>query len=304
MFSRLIKNLFKETTNVTDVSPVTFNSSGSYNPKYGKKQIIITGQGAAGNFVPSTVNPFIPAGANPGPFDGGDNSYNNNPQPVAGDPSSFYPGVPSSFYPGEQSSSYPGDPGGNFANWNYTTQVIANGVNAPEPYYTPEEQFTNVDGFPESIGFQEVLAGYNPGSLIFAPTEVITGSNVNLPIPSSTYPGIPSSFYPGIPSSFYPGNEPYIIPGQFVQGYPNRYPPEPYPSSGGTTNSEYSNTGSSTTMSYTSSNGVIMYSQLSGGYGGAASPATTYVPISSYDKTAKTVTVPSGGYVTVTIKIR
>lgn len=278
MFSRLIKNLFKETTNVTDVSPVTFNSSGSYNPKYGKKQIIITGQGAAGNILPSTVNPFIPAGANPGPFDGGDNSYNNNPQPVAGDPSSIYPGVPSSVYPGVPSSFYAGDPGGNFANWNYTTLVIANGINAPE--------------------------GNNPGSLIFAPTEVITGSNYNFTILPAYYPEVPSSVYPGIPSSTYPGNPPYIIPGQFVQGYPNRYPPEPYPSSGGTTNSGYSNTGSSTTMSYTSSNGVIMYSQLLGGYGGAASTATTYVPIRSYDKTAKTVTVPSGGYVTVTIKIR
>jgi hypothetical protein len=300
MFSKLIKNLFKETTNVTDITPVTFNSSGSYNPKYGKKKIIITGKGGDGFFVASNINPYIPAGATPGNWDGGNNSYYNNPTPVSGAPASFYPGVPSSFYPGVPSSFYPGDLGGNFANWNYTTQVVANGTNA---VYTPGGTTlvgyysnTNPSGNsnPSVPWYTTNDPTYTPGNLNFAPTEVITGSNVNPPISSSFYPGVASSFNPGVPSSYFAGNSPYSIAGTLVPGNANYYPPTPYPATPSTSNPAYSNTGPSSNIDNVS---------LPGGYGSAATVSNTSLNLRPYDKNTKSVTVPSGGYVTVTIKI-
>lgn len=50
MFSRLINKLFKETTNIADISPVTFNSPGTYNPRYGKSKVTFVGRGGAGTY--------------------------------------------------------------------------------------------------------------------------------------------------------------------------------------------------------------------------------------------------------------
>jgi len=56
MFSKLIKKVFKETTNISDVSPVTFNTSGNYNPRYGKHREYVTGRGGDGSNTAGTAN--------------------------------------------------------------------------------------------------------------------------------------------------------------------------------------------------------------------------------------------------------
>jgi hypothetical protein len=50
MFSKLIKNLFKETTNIRDISPITFNASGNYDARYGKQHVSISGKAQDGSF--------------------------------------------------------------------------------------------------------------------------------------------------------------------------------------------------------------------------------------------------------------
>ena len=52
MFSKLFKKLLSETTNVADTTAVTFNTSGNYNPKYGKQKVYVTGRGGTGTTVP------------------------------------------------------------------------------------------------------------------------------------------------------------------------------------------------------------------------------------------------------------
>jgi hypothetical protein len=56
MFSRLIKKVFTETTNIADVTPVTFNATGNYNPRYGKSRQYVSGKGADGSYIAGTPN--------------------------------------------------------------------------------------------------------------------------------------------------------------------------------------------------------------------------------------------------------
>ena len=56
MFSRLIKKVFTETTNIADVTPVTFNATGNYNPRYGKHREYVSGKGADGSYIAGTAN--------------------------------------------------------------------------------------------------------------------------------------------------------------------------------------------------------------------------------------------------------
>jgi hypothetical protein len=55
MFKNFIKNLFKEPTNVADISPVTFNSPGTYNPRYGKAKVKFVGKGGDGYYSPGSA---------------------------------------------------------------------------------------------------------------------------------------------------------------------------------------------------------------------------------------------------------
>jgi hypothetical protein len=62
MFSRLIKKVFTETTNISDITPVTFNATGNYNPRYGKSRQYVSGKGAAGSYIAGTANYNVVAG--------------------------------------------------------------------------------------------------------------------------------------------------------------------------------------------------------------------------------------------------
>jgi len=50
-FSRVIKELTP-----ADTTPVTFNATGNYNPRYGKQHIYVSGKGGAGTYVSGTAN--------------------------------------------------------------------------------------------------------------------------------------------------------------------------------------------------------------------------------------------------------
>jgi hypothetical protein len=58
MFKNFIKNLFKEPTNVADISPVTFNSPGTYNPRYGKAKVKFVGRGGSGSYSPGYLTGY------------------------------------------------------------------------------------------------------------------------------------------------------------------------------------------------------------------------------------------------------
>ena len=357
MFSKLIKKVFKETTNIADITPATFNATGIYNPRYGKQKIYVTGQGGTGTYTPG--NPYDNSYTNSGTYTPGnpfDNSYTNSGTYTPGNPfnnsytnsGTYTPGSPydnsytnaGNYTPGNPyDNSYTNSPvvvapllgvkvGTNYyvygTYWvNYTTlsptssgqyyngrQDIASGSNlynnyAATPYSSPVTPSTYI------------VMGFVPPSYTvfpFTPTYADVYGNV----PGSTTPGNYVAGNTGVYAGTYtPGN--YVAgnsgvyagtytSGNYVAGntgvYAGTYTPGNYVAGNSGTYSATVNAGSSTNVF-----GVT----LPGGYGGSASivpltiaiPVTTYgtSPGSTYSTSPISITVPSGGYVTITFTL-
>lgn len=347
MFSKLITKLFKETTNVTDISPVTFNSSGTYDPRYGKQKIYVAGKASDGIYIAGNANYNYVAGYNY------DNSYTYNqqatydPTTVAAPGGEQYwtyntvkvayavataagEGAPTSVYyvtTGSGGSAYPG--AGNFgyaityetAQYQYPSAVSFNSgstTNSPTNYpppvagynlwsgnilydSAPQYAFNYVTGTgptPSPYAFFDGYA-YQEGSYQY--DGAVAGTNYPSPVAGTTNPPNVYGAWDIITGTQYKYTRiwsPYNVPGNtyyynvYVPGNSGYVPPA-YPYAN--TNPAYITTGTSTN---------VLNVPIPGGYGAPATPvpATMVIQKPIY-KVSQAVTIPTGGYVTITFSI-
>lgn len=297
-FSRVIKELTP-----ADTSPVTFNATGNYNPRYGKQRIYVSGKGGSGTYTAG--NQFDNSYTNSGTYTPGspfDNSYTNAgtytasttnpPIAVIGPPSTGIEG--SEFYANGAIYTTYADMGPD--GWgNY----VGRKWSAYNPGYTQYMTYSWSNNYmPHQSPY---VATTSPG--------YYTAYNVTVPAPY-TVPAVSSPQFvryinysiPGNPTGNYtPGNTntATYTPGNYVAGNSGTYSPTytagNYVAGNSGTYAATVNTGSGTTVFGVS---------LPGGYGGAASviPATVG-SIPTYSTTPISITVPSGGYVTITFTV-
>ena len=296
-FSRVIKELTP-----ADTSPVTLNATGNFNPRYGKQKIYVSGKGGSGTYTAG--NPSDNSYTNAGTYTPGnpyDNSYTNSPVytpgtvnqvAVVGPPVTGIEGYVASYRYGTPVNytdlgpdgwgSYVGRKWAEYSTYQYYGEFTW--VN----YYVPHSQW-------------DWLAS-GSGSTYYA-----NGYNISVPSPyyrPSNYYASDTLYYslPGGPTGNYtPGNTntgTYTA-GNYVAGnsgtYSGTYTAGNYVAGNSGTYAATVNTGSGTTVFGVS---------LPGGYGGAASvvPETVGL-VPTYSTTPISITVPSGGYVTITFTI-
>jgi len=300
-FSRIIKEITP-----ADTSPVTFNSSGTYNPRYGKTRVYVVGRGGSGTTIPG--NPY-------------DNSYTNSPYSISGNSyDNSYTNSPYSILGNSYDNSYTNSPYTNAAVYEPAVNGI---VGYMVTNYSPIG-YADYSGAPGSwtatVNGYSVYTMYNtlyPGRFYWTPpysfyqsgwTESGTG-----PMPSPfqrTAPGtgagtgyLPAVYTPGNPVSgnFVAGNSgtnpPTPVSGNFVAGNSGTNPPTPVSGNyvPGTTGIYATN--------YTTGTALNIFNiTMPGGVGGIASEVS-YQLVSStptYSTSPVQLTVPPGGYVTIT----
>ena len=246
MFSKLIKKVFKETTNIADITPATFNATGIYNPRYGKQKIYVTGQGGTGTYTPG--NPYDNSYTNSGTYTPGspyDNSYTNSGTYTPGNPfnnsytnlGTYTPGnpfdnsytnsgtyTPGSPYDNSYTNSGTYTPGNPFDN-SYTNSpvVVAPllGVKVGTNYYTYGTYWVNYTTLsPNTVGQyyngrQDLAGGTNlynnyaatPYSTPFVPQTYIVLTGA-VPPSYSVFPFSQTNadVYGNVPGSTTPGN--------------------------------------------------------------------------------------------------
>ena len=254
--------LLRETTNVANTTAVTFNTSGNYNPKYGKQKVYVSGRGGTGTTVPgnyfdnsyTNAGTYVPGGVTPG--------YTNPPTIVPPSPGTIgsvtynvsspvilsYAGSPAAFY--QYGSGY--------------TTYSATVYNSPSfgtPAYayssTAESYFGPMSGSMGSPFYLGALTNYN----------TISGT-------------IPGYTTPGTANSPVPYNATYT-PGNFVAG----------------------NSGTYATNYTTGTAANILGVTFPGGVGGAATVVPATLITNPKYGTTTTVTIPSGGYATITFTL-
>ena len=303
-FSRIIKEITP-----ADLSPVTFNSSGTYNPRYGKHKIYVSGKAENGstspgsdyyNIVPGSDYYNIVPGSDyynivPGsdyynvvPGNPFDNSYTNSPTVVAplygvkvGTNTYVYgtfwinyqtlsPTSSGQYYNGRQDLSY----GTSLYN-NY----------AATPYTAP------------SVPSTYIVMGFVPPSYYLSPFFSVT-NDVYGNVPGSTTPG---NFVQGN-SGTYATNYPYA--GTYATTYPyaGTYATT-YPYAG-TYATTYPYAGTYAPVYYTGSSANVFGVSIAGGISTTASvvPPTLVNANPGYG-TPVQISVPPGGYVTITFKL-
>jgi hypothetical protein len=284
-FSRIIKEITP-----ADTTPVTLNASGTYNPRYGKHKIYVSGKAENGSTSPGSDYYTVVPGSDyyrvvPGfdyynvvlgtPFD---NSYTNLPTVVAplngvkvGTNTYVYgtfwvnyqtlsPTSSGQYYNGRQDLSY-----GNSLYNNY----------AATPYSAP------------SVPSTYIVMGFVPPSYYLSPMFSVT---------NDVYGNVPGSTTPGV----------------FVQGTTGRYADTyPYAGTYAPTN-EYAGTYAPTTqyagtyapVYYTGSSTNVFGVSIAGGISTTASVVPpTLVNANPVYGTPVQITVPPGGYVTITFKL-
>jgi hypothetical protein len=267
-FSRIIKELTP-----ADTSPVTFNSSGTYNPRYGKTRVYVVGRGGSGTTIPG--NPYDNSYTNSPysiPGNSYDNSYTNSPYTNAAVYEPAVNGIVGYMvtnYSPIGYADYSGAPGSWTATVNgYNVYTLYNTLYPNRFYWTPPYSF------------------YQSGW-----TESGTG-----PMPSPiqrTAPGTGAG-YSYLPAVYTPGN---AVSGNFVAGNSGTNPPTPVSGNyvPGTTGIYATN--------YTTGTAFNIFNiTMPGGVGGIASEVS-YQLVSStptYSTSPVQLTVPPGGYVTIT----
>jgi len=317
MISKLFRVLKSETTNIADISPVTFNASGSYNPRYGKQRIGVTGKGQDGTVTPGNAYYNYTAGTANYNTVAGTANYNYSPatayysyspaysytNTVAGN--AYYNTVAGNAYyntvAGNAYYNYsPGTPSGggfNFSSTGGTAGIYSGGlVYGYDMRGYPPYTFIGSDGGTVSVSYYGSTnaptysyAGTNPSTYPYAGTN------------PSTYPyaGTNPSTYPSVyvpASSPYAGTNPVTYP--YAGSNPVTYP------YAGTNAPTYPYAGTNASVSNTGANASALGIALSGGYGGAASVVSATPAISATKfNTPTAITVPSGGYVTLTFTL-
>jgi hypothetical protein len=333
MFSKLVKKLFNEKTNI-DSSPVTFNSPGSYNPRYGKvKGSFVTGKAQDGSVTPGFYY---------------DNSYYttdavfNSPtyHSAVNNPSIVSNVTALGSYLLFTNAAEPNTWIGYYENtYNENANIIVQGYTYAQGYQTGN-----------AINYQRYYqpAAFDPGNTQNAPYNSPLGTNFgvySLQYRSfnGVYNGVPGyTMYASGPNpwgslgpgyayySSYPTNGDYDYWVIFSTGAAGNWNA---PNAYGALRTVYSNT----YLSYTRYNGwtevgaatgnyVYTYHPgtsgnnspvtnsgtsysafgvtFSGGYGSTAPTVpTTSVTVPTFGSSSTNLTIPSGGYVTITFKI-
>ncbi len=254
------------------MTPVTINSSGTYNPRYGKQRIFISGAGGVGTYIPGNFydNSYTNSGyTNPAV----NNSY-TNPGSTNAAQNGVQVGV---YYVNWSPSTWYADASGPPGNWSWYYNVVTQSVTYYNfyAYYSP---------YPSSVN---TMGGYNmPGNGGTTPSSPYA---VGTPGAGQLYGNVPAYYQPGnyVPGNYDPGN---YVPGNYVSG----------------------NTGTNAGTTNTGSTFNIFGVSLPGGVGGAATAIpptlgsftsyyTSYYTV--YDTSPITVTVPTGGYVIITFTL-
>jgi hypothetical protein len=258
-FSRVIKELTP-----ADTSPVTLNVTGTYNPRYGKQKIYVSGRG--GTAIATSGNPF-------------DNSYTNAGVTTPGNPynnSTYNSGNynPSTAQSGTTSYVVTGGYWGE--TYNSTNKIVYHFTN-----WTASETFTaTAPGFTPSNTYRGTT-----GWTYYSATDPQYGIGYQNAINTNA-----SNYYtiPGVPWSIYVAgntgvNASYYTPGNYVAG----------------------NTGVYATNYSVGPSLNILGITMPGGNTSTAtyiSPTITYsTPV--YNTSPIPVTVPAGGYVTITFTL-
>jgi hypothetical protein len=243
MFSKLFKMLLHETTNVADTTAVTFNTSGTYNPKYGKQKVYVTGRGGTGTTVPGNYfdNSYTNAGtytpSTTNPVTTGLNAhaneyivYSSYAYANSASPLGFY------YYRGNEYA---------YTTWSttYTT--------APSPQY--------LYIYAASYNF---TSGFNTTAQPSASSTTNNLSYYNEPVPGN----INSASY---------------TPGNYVAG----------------------NSGTYATNYTTGTAANILGITFPGGVGGVATVVPATAIANPKYGTATTITIPTGGYATITFTL-
>jgi hypothetical protein len=197
MLSKLLSTIFKETTNTATRETVTFNTTGTYDPKFGKKVVYVSGKGQNGT-TGTAYYSYVSGNAA---------TYNTSPGTayynyIAG--TAVYNTV-------TNIASYNYSPGGNqFSvywkqqSYNYTTLVAnyAYGNNAT----IPNSYTYNASGIITSHNYSAVTTYYNSTNypaVYNPPTYPSAGYNA----PSYPYAGTYATSYPA--STYNPPSYPY-----------------------------------------------------------------------------------------------
>jgi hypothetical protein len=276
MFGKLISKIFKETTNVADISPVTFNASGTYNPRYGKQKVYVTGKAQDGSYVPGNANyNTVPGNAN----------YNTVPG------TAYYNYISTSPY-------YNYSPG-------YTNSIPGN-YNTPTTsfFITESRNVSYAGGPPSPPGSTGNMTYYFYAASIPSPygwTNTLT-NNTNYTL-SITYSGsastVPGTSNPPSPGNYVPPSYPYAGSNPAYYQYAGTNP----------TNYQYASTnptvypyaGANPDVATTGSGYSLLGVYFPGGYGTTApSIGSTKVSVSYGSSIPVSV---SGGYVTINFSL-
>jgi hypothetical protein len=248
MISKILKVIYKEITNIADLSPVTFNATGSYDPRYGKQHIKVSGKGQDGTYAAGT------------------DYYNTSPG------TAYYNYVAGTAY------------------YNYV---------AGTAYYNYVAGTANYNYVAGTAYYNYVAAVYTPGNYYFSGRFLFRNPPTYTPA-SYPYAGTNAASYPyaGTNAASYPYAGTNAATYPYAGTNPATYPyagtnPATYPYAG--TNPAVTNTGASTN---------VLGVAISGGYG----TASTVIPptestIKTRHGTPVPVTVPTGGYVTLTFTL-
>ena len=250
----------------------TYNAPTNYSIPYGRYQITVTGRGGTGTAaVPGNpnYNPYVPGNSFTNPFTPGNPNYNPY---VPGNPGTN-PGTPGNAYFNPYT---PGNPG--------TNPSTPGNPNYNPGYYAPGS-------------YNFFFDDYTPGT--FTPGNV-SGSNPPTPGNSFTNPGSGGNFAGTNP--FTPGNS-FTNPGS-GGNFAGNNPGTPgntgfNPGSGG----NFAGTNPTTPAvpgNASTALGVTMPGSNTGGTPAPATPATLVSYYSYPDNATYPVSVPSGGYVTIT----
>lgn len=227
MIGKLFSRIIRETTNIADVSPIIFSAPGTYNPRYGKQKVTVTGKAQDGGTIAGTPYYNYVAGYYY------DNSYS-------------------------YTATYPPTAG------TYTAGAYTPGNTVSVPMFgqIPMSYYDNSNG-----QYWSYFVSYP------APPYIYTNAGTyNQPYYSGDVPGTPYTVNVAGTSGFVPPSSPYA----------GTYDPTYF------TGSNYS---------------------FAGVYfpGGVSNPATvvpaTPIPLSPFGQ-ATSVTIPTGGYLTVSFSIK
>jgi hypothetical protein len=314
-FSRVIKELTP-----ADTTTVTFNSSGTYNPRYGKQKVYVSGRGGTGASYPSSVPGQDVAASGTGVYNQGSqnlantynqgsqnlaNTYNQgsqnltgglNTNNVAGSSTVYNGTTPGTFYPSNSWWMYYSE---YYSTANSSTNYgggYGNSTTLPSPVDDWDYDVNNDAAryLQNYFSLEELPSGYNAPTPGGNPSgSYNTNYNSRNPAYNSTYSGTNQQYNAAYSGTNQQYNAAYSGTNQQYNaaylGNTQQY------------NAAYTNSATNYPASYTGASTSLFGVTLPGGTYGVAldTPDTLATSVPAYSTTPISITVPTGGYVTI-----